>query len=331
MLPRPRRGAPLALVALALVGACGTEPRVPSSITLTPPSISFTALGQTQQLASSVSDQHGDPLTDAAISWSTDNGAVAAVSSTGLVTAQGPGTAQIVAAAGSANATVSVSVVQAPSQLTKVSGDGQTATAGAPLGAPLVVEVEDALGSPVAGVSVTFDPEGGGQVSPASSMTDAAGRAATILTTGLVAGIPQAVTVSIPGLAISVSFSATTTAGPAASISIAAGNNQKAVVGQAVPVRPAVVVRDANGNPVPGVAIEFEVVSGGGSISGGSAVTDAGGRAEVGSWTLGSDGPNQLRATAAGTDISGNPVTFTATTGTTAFNIEVRFLSAATP
>jgi hypothetical protein len=328
MLPLLRREACLTL-ALVLAG-CGSEPRIPTTVTPTPSVVVLTALGQTQQLSTSVSDQNGNPLTEATVSWSSTDGAVVSVSPTGLVTAQGPGTAEVIATAGSAIATVAVSVVQTPTQMSKVSGDGQTGTAGATLGLPLVVEVEDALGHPVTGTGVVFTAQGGGSVAPTTATTGADGRASTTLTTGTVAGTLQTVTASIVPTTISVPFTATTTAGPAASISLAAGNNQNAAAGHQVAVRPAVVVRDANANPVEGVGVEFEIVSGGGSISGGSTVTDNNGRAEVGSWTLGSAGSNVLRATVTGADISGNPVTFSASTSVTAFNIEVRFLSTAT-
>ena len=324
------RDAWLALV-LLVVACGGSEPRIPTTLELTPPSVAFTALGQSQQLSTSVTDQHGNPLSEAAISWASSNGNVASVSSTGLVTAQGPGTSEIMATAGSANATAAVSVVQTPTQLSKVSGDGQTGIAGDALGLPIVVEVRDAQGHPVAGTTIAFQAQGGGSLAPASAASDPAGRASTTLTTGAVAGILQTVTASIPGTGVSVSFTASTTAGPAASISPAAGTNQHAAAGSRVPVRPAVSVRDARENPVAGVQVEFEVITGGGSITGASTVTDSDGRAEVGSWTLGSSGPNVLRAAAAGPDISGNPVTFTASTGPNAFDIEVRFLSSATP
>ena len=328
MLPLLRREACLAL-ALVLAG-CGSEPRIPTTITPTPSVVVLTALGQTQQLSTSVSDQNGNPLTEAAVTWSSTDETVASVSPTGLVTAQGPGTAEVIATAGSANATVAVSVVQTPTQISKVSGDGQTTTAGTALGLPIVVEVQDALGHPVAGTTVVFTPQGGGSVSPTTATTGGDGRASTTLTTGTVAGTLQTVIAGIVPTTLSVSFTATTTAGPAASVSLAAGNNQNAVAGHQVAVRPAVVVRDANANPVAGVGVEFEIVSGGGSISGGTTVTDNNGRAEVGSWTLGS-GSNVLRATVTAAGISGNPVTFSASTAVIAFNIEVRFLSTATP
>ena len=324
------RGAWLAL-ALPVFAACGgSEPRVPTTMTISPSAVVLNAVGESQQLSSSVSDQDGNPLAEAAVSWSSSDDAVASVSSTGLVTAEGPGTAEITGTAGSAHATAAVSVVQTPAQLSKISGDGQTGIAGDALGQPIVVEVRDARGHPVAGATIAFQAQGGGSLVPASATSDPQGRASTTLTTGTVAGILQTVTATIPGTAVSVSFTATTTVGPPASISPAAGTNQHAAVGSRVPVRPAVVVRDAHENPVSGVQVEFEVITGGGSVTGGSTVTNNNGRAEVGSWTLGSTGPNVLRATAAGADISGNPVTFTASTGTNAFDIEVRFLSSAT-
>jgi hypothetical protein len=75
--------------------------------------------------------------------------------------------------------------------------------------------------------------------------------------------------------------------------------------------RPSVVVYDQTGDPLAGVAVTFEVTSGGGSVTGGSQVTDAQGIATVGGWTLGTTvGSNTLVASAANVQ----PVTFTAST-----------------
>ena len=83
-------------------------------------------------------------------------------------------------------------------------------------------------------------------------------------------------------------------------------------MGAAVPTKPSVRVTDANNNPVSGVVVTFAVASGGGSITGGSATTNASGIATVGNWTLGTTaGTNTLTATSGG--LSGSPVTFTAT------------------
>ena len=90
------------------------------------------------------------------------------------------------------------------------------------------------------------------------------------------------------------------------------GDNQSATVGAAVATRPSVIVKDANGNPVPGVLIEFSVSAGDGQLIGATARTGDDGIAAVGLWTLGTTaGPNTL--TAKFRDLEGTPVTFTAT------------------
>jgi hypothetical protein len=221
---------------------------------------------------------------------------------------------------------------QVPTQLQKLSGDEQIGIAGQTLAAPLVIEVDDANGNPVRGVVVTFAvSQGGGSIGTATATTATDGTASTTFTTGPIAGAPQQVAASVATASITALFTATTTAGPPASITIAAGNNQQVPAGTPVPTPPAVVLRDANGNPVAGVAVTFEVVSGGGSITGESAVTGNDGNAEVGSWILGGTGPNLLRATAGGVGITGNPLTFAATAGASPFDIVVRFLGSATP
>jgi len=65
------------------------------------------------------------------------------------------------------------------------------------------------------------------------------------------------------------------------------GNDQNGTVGQPVPTAPAVKVTDGSGAGVAGVAVTFSVASGGGTVTGGSQTTDAGGVARVGGWTLG--------------------------------------------
>jgi Big-like domain-containing protein/leishmanolysin len=329
--PRVRAGLGWAAL-LAMLAGCSTESRVPTTITLTSTTVEFTALGQTEQLSASVADQQGDPLREETVSWVSSNSAVASVSGTGLVSAAAPGSAQVTATSGSATAVAQVTVVQTPAELQKVSGDGQTVTVGETLPAPFVVRVNDALGNPVPQVAVTFSiTQGGGDMSVSTATTTPEGGASTVLTTGTTAGSHQVSARITPS--ISVTFTATATAGPAASVIVASGDNQEAPPGALVPIPPSVRVQDALANPVPGVAVEFEVLIGGGSITGASTVTNSNGVAQVGSWTLGgSAGENQLRATAGGTGLSGNPVTFTATTATsTGYNIALRFLGSATP
>src|SRR5439155_1514404 len=109
-----------------------------------------------------------------------------------------------------------------------------------------------------------------------------------------------------------VTFSATGTVGAAATIAANSPTSQTAPAGTAVSSPPSVLVKDANGNPVAGVAVTFAVAPGNGTITGASQTTNASGVATVGSWTLSATaGPNTLTATSTG--LSGSPVTFSAT------------------
>jgi hypothetical protein len=200
---------------LVFFGACGgTEPSVPTAVVLSPTSLSFTAIGEEQQLSPSTTDQDGNPI-DVALSWSTSNAGVATVTQSGLVTARASGSAEITATVGSASATAPVSVVQAPAQLQKISGDGQVGPAGQPLAAPVVVQANDARGNPIAGASVNFAvSSGGGQVSSSVGITAANGRAATTVTVGNAAGLPQEISATLPNTTISTTFTATAQALP---------------------------------------------------------------------------------------------------------------------
>ena len=101
-------------------------------------------------------------------------------------------------------------------------------------------------------------------------------------------------------------------AGVATQIALNGGDAQSAVAGSAVSTAPSVIVKDANNNPVSGVSVAFAVATGGGSVTGGSATTNASGVATVGGWTLGTKaGTNTLTATS-GT-LTNLPITFTAT------------------
>jgi hypothetical protein len=103
---------------------------------------------------------------------------------------------------------------------------------------------------------------------------------------------------------------------PAFVTPVAAGNNQSATVNTNVLVAPSVLVTDANAIPVPGVQVTFAVATGGGSITGANATTNAGGVATVGSWKLGTvSGSNNNTLTATVTALTPATITATATAG----------------
>jgi adhesin/invasin len=202
------------------------------------------------------------------------------------------------------------SVVGPASQIAVLSGDRQSAPAGAMLPGPLSVRVSDANGNPVSSVSVTFAvTAGGGALSVTSTMTNGFGVASTRLTLGSAPGT-NTVSATSPGLSGSpVSFMATGTAGAATQVVVVSGDNQSATVGSAI--NPFVVaVKDANGSPVSGFLVTFNVTRGGGTVSSPSVATNASGLAST-KLTLGPiAGANIVTASASG--LAGSPLTFTA-------------------
>lgn len=196
-----------------------------------------------------------------------------------------------------------------PATVTATTPTTMTATVATAVATAPTVRVQDERGRGVRNVPVTFTVTGGGgSVGLASATTDAEGVAsAGSWMLGTAAGVNtlMATVAALPP----VQFTATGTAGAPAVLIKAAGDNQQARAGSPVPVAPSVIVTDATGNLVPGVVVTFVAASGGGSVTGASVTTGADGRATVGSWTLGTVGPNTLTATAG----SAGSTTFIAT------------------
>jgi hypothetical protein len=295
--------------ALALLAAgCkdgGSTPSVATSVTLTPGTVSLNAIGATQVVHATVVDQKGKAMKGAAVSWSSSSAAVTVAGAGGdsaIVTAVGNGSASITAASGSASGAVAVQVAQTATTVQKAGGDAQTGAVASPLAQPLTVGARDRLGAPVAGVTINFAVTGGGTLSAASATTAANGNATVVWTLGTAAGSLQRVTATAN--VGNVEFNATAVAGAPVTATIAAGNNQTALRSAAVATAPRVLVRDAYNNPVPGVAVQFSVTTGGGSVTGPTQTTDANGSAAVTSWTLGAaSGANSLTVTFPGTAV----------------------------
>ena len=91
----PRFGVGLAVAALA--AGCGTEPSVPSTITISPASATLLRLGETVQLTATVRDADERILSNVKVDWTTWDERVAAVDRTGLVTAIGKGEVRVLA------------------------------------------------------------------------------------------------------------------------------------------------------------------------------------------------------------------------------------------
>ena len=167
-----------------------------------------------------------------------------------------------------------------------------------------VVQIVDAKGHAVQAAGVVVSAvrgSGSGLVFGQTSVaTDANGKAVfTNLSFGAIGGYPGFELIfTAPGLASDTSELNVNLPSTPATIEIVEGENQRATVGTAVPIPPAVRVLDAQGQPVPGAVVYFEPLQLHGVVSGGTQIADAQGIARVGSWKLGdiADRTNKLVA-----------------------------------
>ena len=93
-------------------GALVVEEPVPTTVSVAPDSLAFTALGDTVRLMAEVRDQIDRVMEGEPVAWTSAEMMVAAVDSTGLVTAVANGAATITAMAGSASGEAVVTVMQ---------------------------------------------------------------------------------------------------------------------------------------------------------------------------------------------------------------------------
>ena len=201
-------------------------------------------------------------------------------------------------------------------QLAQISGGGQTGAPGETL-EPFIVEARNQDGAPVLGVLVGFIQDSG-SLSNIAVTTDtdgqSRGQAQTTLT---LPRRPGKTTVRAWVGDFSATFEARTIA-PTRTTSTTPspppppepdptvffrvlGDNQSGVVGEAL-AKPFVVrTQDRGGDPLEGIPVIFDVLTGGGSLSAKTVWTDANGRAES-TLTLGSEpGTNTVQVVAHGT------------------------------
>ncbi|MGH7564697.1 MAG: hypothetical protein ACREK5_09790 [Gemmatimonadota bacterium] len=215
-------------------------------------------------------------------------------------------------------------------QLEKIGGDDQSGPAGGFLADPLEVRVLNPDGLPVVDHPVTFTleqaagPSAG--VAPARDgttagqiqvVTDAAGHARAFLRLGTRVGAYSVSARALSGAgaepaAFEVTFSATATAAPAARLVAIAGEDQTAVIDTLnAPGSPDFRGRDPNpfvvqaldafDQPAAGVAVQWVVSDGGGTLLAATTVTDGFGLAQ--NQLLGAtEGRNAVVAIAAGTN-----------------------------
>ena len=172
-----------------------------------------------------------------------------------------------------------IGIINNPKTFEIISGDDQQDAPGTALANPFVVEVRDQCNNPLPEVEVTFSvTSGGGVLSGTSVMTDNNGRAESTLTLGPNLGA-NAVTVSVTRIQGQQMFNAEGIRIPK-TLEIISGDDQQDAPGTALANPFVVEVRDQYDDPLPDVEVMFSVTSGGGTLSGTSAMTDVNGRAE---------------------------------------------------
>jgi hypothetical protein len=197
-----------------------------------------------------------------------------------------PAAAALALACGGDKPTAPDGTATVPSRVQEFTGNRQAATVGTTLGSPFVVEVLNAKGQPVGGVTVRFAvTAGGGTVSPEEAVTNSSGQARTTLALGPSAGA-QTVTAAVERLP-PVLFTATASAGPATQlVSPAAPPALTGTVGAALTAPVVLRVVDALGNGVAGVTLVTTPAAGSGSFAAATPTTDVAGEVR-GIWTLG--------------------------------------------
>jgi hypothetical protein len=192
----------------------------------------------------------------------------------------------------------------------RVSADPTSIEAGSGT-AQITVTVLDNSGAPVAGATVVLAATGSGNTLTQPSGATGPDGVATGSLSSTVPGT-KVVSAQVNGsVSVNQTAQVNVTVAPATTVAPFEGDGQTAQAGTAVPVRPAVRVTNAIGQPVAGFGVTFVVTGGGGSVSGATQTTNSDGIARVGGWTLGPDaGTNTLEARAG--SLAGSPVVFTA-------------------
>jgi adhesin/invasin len=239
------------------------------------------------------------------------------------------GTKRLSAFAGSLSTTfTATATVGQPTSLTIVQGDNCSKTVGQTCTPDPTVNLADANGNPVSGITITFTASGNGSLqngsnsgNPISVSTDANGNAAARWTLGTTAGSQTLTAVASSGQ--TVTFNATAAAGASSQIIKINGDATVTTAGNFTPRDPTVQVLDQFGNAKNGVLINWVPDAGssafpsninGGTTTPTSNTTGSGGTGQNGTaiarWQLNSVGTHQLTATVNGTTIT---TTFTGT------------------
>lgn len=259
-----------------------------------PPVLALHA-GETVQIAVQVNDASGRPVGGAPINFAADSNGIVRVSHLGVLSAVGPaGQDSIRISSGTLTRSIPVTVRAGPPNVIEIASTAlREGLAGTSLSAPIVVTVRDAYGNTVSRAPVHFTTETGGEASPATVISDAAGIARTMWTLGALAGSQ---TLLVRADSAQTVVEATARAGTMSRIQNMDPISKRTHAGDSVTVT--LRATDQFGNGVAGVVFAFTVDSGGGTVLPARVESDSIGIART-SWRTGRiAGTNTLRVRA---------------------------------
>ncbi len=134
--------------------AAVTVEAAPVSTVIVSPANALLYVGQTRQLSVQVTDANGAPVSTAGTTWQSSNAGVATVSASGVVTAVGPGTADITATNGGLSGKTTVTVQLVPVASVLVSPSPASVVVGRTV--QLTAQPRDADGNALTGRDVTW-------------------------------------------------------------------------------------------------------------------------------------------------------------------------------
>jgi uncharacterized protein YjdB len=220
-------------------------PPVVTTVTVSPTSASV-AVGATSTLQATVKDQNGNSMTGQTVTWSTNNAAVATVSSTGVVTGVAAGSATITATSSGIAGTSAITVTAGPPPppvVTTVTVAPTSASVVAGSTTTLQATVKDQNGNAMTGQTVTW------------STNNAA--AATVNSSGVVTGVAAgSATITATSSGKTGTSSITVTAVPPVVTTVTVAPTSASVVAGATTTLVA-TVKDQNGNVLTGQTVTW--------------------------------------------------------------------------
>jgi trimeric autotransporter adhesin len=169
-------------------------PRPVASVTLTLPQPTL-AEGDSAQLAVTLADAQGQPLTGRVVTFASSDTSIARVSATGMLTAIAPGAATITATSEGVSGTLAVRVVPVAVASVTIAPDSSTIHVGGTV--QLVATARSASGTPIAGRPVVWTSGAPGIASVASDGTVTGLAVGTVVIFAQVSGVAGTATVVV--------------------------------------------------------------------------------------------------------------------------------------